>query len=95
MILKDGQSFAIAGLVNDQVTEQLSKIPGAGDIPLLGKLFQSHNRNKSKEELLVMVTPQIVHPGAPPPAVSEPQFPQEPLPPARAPEKPSAHGRGR
>ena len=40
MILKDGQSFVIAGLVNDQVTEQFSKIPGLGDLPILGAVLQ-------------------------------------------------------
>jgi pilus assembly protein CpaC len=60
MILKDGQSFLIAGLVNNQVTEQLSKVPGLGDLPILGKFFQSRSISKSQDELLVMVTPHIV-----------------------------------
>jgi len=62
MELTDGQSFAIAGLLDNRVTEQLQKIPGIGDIPILGKLFQSRNINKSKNELLIVVTPRIVHP---------------------------------
>jgi len=62
MDLADGQSFAIAGLMDNRVTEQLSKIPGIGDIPILGKLFQSRNRTKSNDELLVVVTPRIVKP---------------------------------
>jgi pilus assembly protein CpaC len=62
MSLADGQTFAIAGLVDNRVTEILSKVPGIGDIPVLGKLFQSKSLNKSKNELLVIVTPQIVHP---------------------------------
>ena len=61
MDLKDGQSFAIAGLINDQVTKELSKIPGIGDIPLVGKLFQSYSLNRSHNELLVLVTPRVVH----------------------------------
>ncbi len=60
--LKDGQSFAIAGLLNEQDTAQLSKIPGIGDIPILGKLFQSRSIQKSKSELVVLVTPRIVDP---------------------------------
>lgn len=60
--LRDGQSFAIAGLLNDQDTVQLSKIPGIGDIPILGKLFQSRSIQKSKSELVVLVTPRIVDP---------------------------------
>ncbi len=60
--LRNGQSFAIAGLLNDQTTAQLSKIPGIGDVPILGKLFQSRSINKSKSELVVLVTPRIVDP---------------------------------
>jgi pilus assembly protein CpaC len=60
--LDSGQSFVIAGLLNNQVTESLSKIPGIGDIPLLGKLFQGKTLNKSNTELLVIVTPELVRP---------------------------------
>jgi pilus assembly protein CpaC len=73
MDLRDGQTFAIAGLVDNRVTELLSKMPGIGDIPVLGKLFQSKSLNKSKDELLVIVTPHIVQPlevGAPRPDVA-------------------------
>jgi len=63
MDLRDGQSFAIAGLINNNVTESFEKIPGIGDIPVLGKLFQSRSVNKTKTQLLVVVTPYIVHPG--------------------------------
>jgi pilus assembly protein CpaC len=62
MDLRDGQSFAIAGLIDNQVQKQLSKIPGIGDIPILGKLFQSYSTTKSNDELLIIVTPRIVHP---------------------------------
>ncbi len=60
--LKDGQSFGIAGLLDHRATVQLSKIPGIGDIPVLGQLFRSRNINKSNTELLVFVTPHIVDP---------------------------------
>jgi pilus assembly protein CpaC len=60
--LENGQSFVIAGLLDNQVTQSLSKIPGLGDIPLLGKLFQSRNLSKNNTELLVMVTPELVKP---------------------------------
>jgi pilus assembly protein CpaC len=62
MELRDGQSFAIAGLVDSRVTEVASKIPGLGDIPILGKFFQSRSLQKSRTELLVLVTPRIVKP---------------------------------
>jgi pilus assembly protein CpaC len=60
--LKDGQSFGIAGLLDDRTTVQLSKIPGIGDIPILGQLFRSRSTNRSNTELLVLVTPTIVDP---------------------------------
>jgi len=62
MDLADGQSFAIAGLVDNRVIEQLDKIPWIGDVPVLGKLFQSKSFQRSKDELLVVVTPMIVKP---------------------------------
>lgn len=61
MVLKDGQPFVIAGLLNNQVTKQLSKVPGIGDVPIIGKLFQSESFEKDRDELLVMVTPHIIH----------------------------------
>ena len=60
--LESGQSFAIAGLLNNQTTEALSKIPGLGDIPVLGKLFQSKQVTKNNSELVVVVTPELVAP---------------------------------
>ena len=68
--LKDGQSFGIAGLLDNRTQAQLSKVPGIGDIPVLGQLFRSRNINKSNTELLVLVTPHIidpVHTSTPPP----------------------------
>jgi pilus assembly protein CpaC len=76
MSLADGQTFAIAGLVDNRVTELLSKIPGLGDIPVLGKLFQSKSLNKSKNELLVIVTPHIVRPLSPDQVPHGPSYPQ-------------------
>jgi pilus assembly protein CpaC len=76
MSLADGQTFAIAGLVDNRVTELLSKVPGIGDIPVLGKLFQSKSLNKTKNELLVIVTPRIVHPLNPDQVPHGPNFPK-------------------
>jgi len=87
MILKDGQSFVIAGLVNNQVVEQFSKIPGLGDIPLLGQLFKSRSINKSQDELLVLVTPRIVRADSQPIQPVLPEFPStflKPLPPLQS-----------
>jgi pilus assembly protein CpaC len=75
MNLKDGQSFVIAGLLDNRVTEQFQKIPGIGDIPILGKLFQSRALTKSDNELLVLVTPHVVQPLAPTEVPTGPVFP--------------------
>ena len=86
MDLEDGQSFAIAGLVDDRVTQTMRKIPLLGDVPVLGKLFQSRSQNSTKTELLVMVTPRIVRPAPVEPLPQEPQFPEPFLQPAGPPE---------
>jgi pilus assembly protein CpaC len=74
--LKDGQSFAIAGLLDNRVLENLNKIPGLSSIPLFGKLFQSRSQSRTKTELLVVVTPEIVRPvpeGQAPPSIVMPK----------------------
>lgn len=58
--LEDHQTFAIAGLLSNTVTSQLSKIPGIGDIPILGLLFKSKSAQKDQTELVVMITPEIL-----------------------------------
>jgi pilus assembly protein CpaC len=58
--LIDGQTFAIAGLMNNSVNSTLQKIPGIGDIPILGYLFKSKAAQKNQTELVVMITPQIL-----------------------------------
>lgn len=60
--LESGQSFVVAGLLDNSTTENLSKIPGLANIPILGKLFQSRSIQKNNSELLVIVTPEIVRP---------------------------------
>jgi pilus assembly protein CpaC len=75
MNLKDGQSFVIAGLLDNRVTEQFQKIPGIGDIPILGKLFQSRALTKTDNELMVLVTPHIVQALAPTDVPTGPVFP--------------------
>jgi pilus assembly protein CpaC len=58
--LRDGQTFAIAGLMNNQMTSTLQKVPGIGDIPILGHLFKSRAAQKQQSELVVMITPIIL-----------------------------------
>ena len=62
VVLRDGQTFAMAGLLDNRVTEEFNKIPWIGDVPVLGNLFKSRSLTKSKNELLIVVTPRIVHP---------------------------------
>src|SRR5437660_1708723 len=76
--LTDSQSFGIAGLLDNRAQAQLSKVPGIGDIPVLGQLFRSRNINKSNSELLVLVTPHIVdpvHTPSTPPAIPKSAVP--------------------
>jgi pilus assembly protein CpaC len=58
--LANGQTFAIAGLMNNTMVQSLRKIPGLGDIPILGYLFRSKGAEKNQTELVVMITPEIL-----------------------------------
>jgi pilus assembly protein CpaC len=74
--LADGQSFIIGGLLDNRETETFQKIPFLGDIPVLGKFFQSIQRERTNTELIVLVTPEIVSPidvGTPLPDLKWPQ----------------------
>jgi pilus assembly protein CpaC len=90
MDLTDGQSFAIAGLLDNRVTSQMQKIPGIGDVPILGKLFQSRSLNKSKNELLIVVTPKLVKPIPADKATPNENFPMKFMSPAEVDPKPAA-----
>jgi pilus assembly protein CpaC len=81
--LDNNQTFAIAGLLNNSVTSTLSKIPGIGDIPILGLLFQSKAAQKDQTELVVMITPEILSRGSSGVTPALPRTPEhylEPLP---------------
>jgi pilus assembly protein CpaC len=67
--LQDGQSFVIAGLMDNRVTNIINKVPGLGDIPVLGNLFRSKSFQKSNAELMVLCTARRVAPSAQPPPV--------------------------
>ncbi len=60
--LRDGQSFAIAGLMSDEMENLVSKVPGLGDIPILGSLFSSKSFQRRETELIVVVTARLVDP---------------------------------
>jgi pilus assembly protein CpaC len=66
--LRDGQSFIIAGLIDNRVTDVWNKIPGLGDIPILGTFFKSKSISKSNSELMVLCTVHRVSPNAETPA---------------------------
>ena len=85
------QSFAIAGLIDNQVTQQMTKMPGIGNIPILGNLFKSRQLQKSDDELLIVVTPRVVHPLEPANVPAGPVFPKSFMPPAQAEKKSGSH----
>ena len=60
--LRDGQTLALAGLLQDNLSEVVSKVPLLGDIPILGALFRSTNFQHKKTDLLIAVTPHLVKP---------------------------------
>jgi pilus assembly protein CpaC len=72
--LQDGQSFVIAGLMDNRVTDVYNKIPGLGDIPILGNFFKSKSVQKSNSELMVLCTVHRVSP------TTEPPLPKNPVP---------------
>ncbi len=78
--LNDGQTFAIAGLMNNSVNSTMQKIPGIGDIPILGLLFKSKAAQKNQTELVVMITPQILPRNSPGVTSALPRTPEPYLP---------------
>jgi len=73
--LQDGQSFVIAGLLDNRVTELMNKIPGLGDIPILGNFFRSKSLQKTNSELMVLCTARRISPTTQPP-----KGPENPVP---------------
>jgi pilus assembly protein CpaC len=73
--LQDGQSFVIAGLIDNRIVDIVSKVPWLGDIPILGALFRSKDVQKRNSELLVLVTARRISPSDQRPDL--PKFPQQ------------------
>jgi pilus assembly protein CpaC len=72
--LQDGQSFMIAGLLDNRLTDVVDKFPGLGDIPIIGNLFKSKSLQKNKSELMVLCTVHRISPtNAPPAGPANPQ----------------------
>jgi pilus assembly protein CpaC len=86
--LASGQSFAIAGLMQNNVTQDLQKLPWLGDIPVLGTLFRSKTFQRDQSELVIIVTPYLVKPSSR--RLSLPTDPPSPVPPARTAAEPAA-----
>lgn len=90
--IQDGQSFVIAGLLDNRVTNLGQKIPGLGDVPVLGNLFKSKNNSKSQSELMVLVTAHRIQPSTSPgPNVN---FPEKFMNDGKAPSKTPTPGGG-
>lgn len=75
VILKDGESFAIAGLIDDRVISSMVKVPILGSVPILGEFFRSRSVKKTDTELLVVITPHFVKPLSPEEKAKLPDFP--------------------
>src|SRR5688572_15380286 len=90
--LLDGQTYAIAGLINNRMSSTMQKVPGIGDIPIIGQLFRSRAAQKDQTELVVMITPIILNSDSPGvtaelPRIEQPYLPRlEPNPKATLPE---------
>ncbi len=79
--LADGQSFVIGGLLDNRETEVFDKVPFIGDVPILGKLFQSMQKTRTNTELIVIVTPEFVDPIPVGGKLPELKYPEKFLPP--------------
>jgi pilus assembly protein CpaC len=60
--MRDGESFAIAGLLEDDFRDLVGQVPWVGDIPILGTLFRSAEYERRQSELVIIVTPHLVSP---------------------------------
>jgi pilus assembly protein CpaC len=78
--LNDGQSFVIAGLIKNNMTETVKRFPGLGEVPILGALFRSSEFQKDQTELMFVITPRLVKPLATAPALPTDMH----VPPSRA-----------
>jgi pilus assembly protein CpaC len=79
--LRDGQSFAIAGLIDNTAQEDAAKFPILGDIPIIGTFFKSRATRAERTELMVVVTPRLVRPLNPDEVPPLPTMPDRFLPP--------------
>lgn len=93
IVLKDGESFAIAGLIDNRVIQTVTRVPGLSNVPVLGNLFRSRSNRKSTDELLVVITPHFVRPLGPGENAKLPDFLEPFLPPVA--EQKAKQGKGK
>ena len=77
MELGEGQSFVVAGLLDNRETESLAKLPFLGDLPILGNLFKSRTEKKQRTDLVLIVTPEVTQPLGPNDPRPEIAFPKD------------------
>ncbi|MBI3087974.1 MAG: type IV pilus secretin PilQ, partial [Candidatus Omnitrophica bacterium] len=65
VVIQDGQTVVLGGLMKDSLTEQLTKVPVLGDIPVLGALFQQRRETQTRKNLLIFVTARVLAPRGP------------------------------
>jgi len=61
--IKDGETLVLGGLIQESEQKTVSKIPFLGDLPLIGSVFRSTSSSKTKNELVIMITPKILNDG--------------------------------
>jgi pilus assembly protein CpaC len=83
--LAEGQTFVVAGLLDNRETESYSRIPGLSSLPILGVLFRSRDVRQSRTELVMLVTPEVTRPLNPGEAAPVPYFPKDFLVPIQPP----------
>jgi type IV pilus assembly protein PilQ len=64
VLVKDGQTVVLGGIMEAERRESVKKVPGLGDVPVVGNLFKSRNKVNNRDELLIFVTPKILREGA-------------------------------
>jgi type IV pilus assembly protein PilQ len=64
VLVKDGQTVVLGGIMETERRESVKKVPGLGDVPLLGYLFKSKGKINNRDELLIFVTPKILREGS-------------------------------
>ena len=64
VLVKDGQTVVLGGIMETERRESVKKVPGLGDVPILGDLFKSKSKINNRDELLIFVTPKILREGS-------------------------------